>query len=155
MKIRRQITGALCGLLGTYGSRYSDYDGYWLFGLLVYEIDSLSFDLLRKDPASSVSPVIAKARRSACTYFDEQIRLAHIPLECIAEAKLTIQKVGDARVGSADGNMSQGHQLSLVAEAVSDLGKKYRAEKFLFVAPHDPRAELRSMRREGAQVGLK
>jgi hypothetical protein len=131
MKVRRQITGALCGLLDTYGSRYSDYDGYWIFGLLAREADSFSFDLLSSDAPASSSSVVSEACR----------------LARVSGAKLTIQKIGDSKVGPVNGHISHGHQVSMVAEAVSDLGKKYRAERFLFVAPHDPSIEHRSARR--------
>lgn len=154
MKIRRQITGALCGLLDTYGSRYSDYDGYWMFGLLALEADSLSFDLLREESVAGFSPVVTDACQLARLKFREQLERAHIPAACVSEAKIVIQKVGDSRVGPVDGRMTKGHQVSLVAEAVSDLGKKYRAEKFLFVAPHDPSVEHRSVRRKEPNQSL-
>jgi hypothetical protein len=147
MKIRRQITGVLCGLLDTYGSRNSDYDGYWIFGMLVREADSFSFDLLRKNPAPETSPVIAEARRLAHTKFQDQFQRARIPIEYVSSATLTIQKIGNLRAGPVNGHITQGHQFSLAAEAVSDLGKKYRAEKILFVMPHNPRFERRSTRR--------
>jgi hypothetical protein len=46
MKPRRIIKGVLHNFLGTYTSRYSDYDGYWLFGMLVRDVEELSIDLL-------------------------------------------------------------------------------------------------------------
>lgn len=146
MKIRRQITGVLCGLLDTYSSRYSDYDGYWIFGFLVREKDSFSFDLLGKGSVFLLSPVKARAQQLACLKFREQLHRAHIPEEYVSKAELTIRKIGDPRIGPVNGHLSNGYQVSLVAEAVSDLGKKYRAEKFLFAAPHDPSVELRSAR---------
>jgi len=148
MKVRRQITGALCGLLDTYGSRYSDYDGYWIFGLLARETDSVSFDLLSSDAPASSSSVVSEACRLAREKFQEQLQRSHIPTDCVSGAKLTIQKIGDSKVGPVNGHISHGHQVSMVAEAVSDLGKKYRAERFLFVAPHDPSIEHRSVRRK-------
>jgi len=30
MKIRRQLTGVLCGFFDGYASRHSDYDGFWI-----------------------------------------------------------------------------------------------------------------------------
>jgi len=147
MKIRRQITGALCGLLDTLGSRYSDYDGYWIFGLLVRETDSLSFELLREESTATFSPVVAQARQLARLKFEEQLERARIPVTCVSSAKLVIQKLGDLRVGPVNGHLMNGHQVCLSVEAVSDLGKKYYAEKFLFVAPHDPSVEHRSVRK--------
>lgn len=148
MKVCRQITDVLCGLLDTYSSRYSDYDGYWLLGLLVREADLFSLDLLHENSVSVASPVVAKAQRLAQSKFQELLRHSHIPIECVSEAKLIIQKSGDSKVGPVNGHMSRGHQMILTGEAVSDLGKKYRAQKVVFVAPHDPSLELRSTRRE-------
>ncbi len=34
MATRRAINGVLGNFLGTYVSRYSDYDSYWLFGFI-------------------------------------------------------------------------------------------------------------------------
>src|SRR5690349_19833517 len=106
MKIRRQITGVLCGLLDTYGSRYSDYDGYWIFGLLAREADVFLFDLLREEPAPRFSPVALYANRLARLKFQQQLEQAHIPLVCVSEAKLLIRKGGDSKVGPVNGRMT-------------------------------------------------
>jgi hypothetical protein len=52
MKIRRRLTGMLFGFLDAFSSRHSDYDGYWIFGLLVRECAHVSFDLLNGISAS-------------------------------------------------------------------------------------------------------
>ncbi len=46
MACRNAIRGALNGFLGTYTSRYSDFGGYWLFGLVANELRQLQIDLL-------------------------------------------------------------------------------------------------------------
>ena len=46
MAKRRAIRGVLGNFLGTFTSRYSDYDGYWLFGFLVADLKDLRIDLL-------------------------------------------------------------------------------------------------------------
>ena len=43
---RRIIKGVLHNFIGTYTSRYSDYDGYWLFGMVVRDVAELRIDLL-------------------------------------------------------------------------------------------------------------
>ena len=43
MPRRRTIKGVLDNFLGTYTSRYSDYDGYWLFGMVVGEVTDYWF----------------------------------------------------------------------------------------------------------------
>lgn len=146
MKIRRQITGALCGLLNAFSSRYSDYKGYWMFGLLIRESDSFSFDLMREGEVAVDSPLVVAARQRARLIFQEQLQRSHIPGHCVAEVKLTIKKEVEGLLGSVNGHTIQGFQVSLSAEALSDLGKKYQCKKLLFVAPHNPTIECRSTR---------
>jgi hypothetical protein len=43
---RRNLKGVLAGFLGTYTSRYSDYQGFWLFGFIVGLPNPLEIDLL-------------------------------------------------------------------------------------------------------------
>jgi hypothetical protein len=45
----RKIRGVLHNFLATYSSRYSDYDGYWLFGVLAQESGHLQIDLVNPD----------------------------------------------------------------------------------------------------------
>ena len=46
MTSRRVIPGVLHNFLGTFTSRYSDFNGYWIFGFLVEKMDSVRIDLL-------------------------------------------------------------------------------------------------------------
>lgn len=46
MPTQRAIRGVLGNFLGTYTSRYSEHDGYWLFGLVVAELGELEVNLL-------------------------------------------------------------------------------------------------------------
>jgi hypothetical protein len=46
MASTRALRGVVGNLLAAYVSRYSSYQGYWVFGFLVQELDLLEFDLL-------------------------------------------------------------------------------------------------------------
>ena len=46
MKVRRRIKGALASFLNTYISRYTDLNGYWLFGQLLVEVFETDLTIL-------------------------------------------------------------------------------------------------------------
>lgn len=148
MKTRRRITGVLCSLLDSFGSRYSDFDGYWIFGLLLRESETFSIPLISTDYIGSDLPVLKKAKAISRHILREQMQKAHIPIECISDAILRIRKLEDGRSGLVNGRVTEGFLVSVSADAISDYGKNYRAEKFLFVAPHNSALEARSTRRE-------
>ncbi len=76
MMRRRTINGVLHNFLGTYTSRYSDYDGYWLFGLLVGEVGELKIDLLSPTVGTTTSAPVAAVIELAVRKFREQMEKA-------------------------------------------------------------------------------
>src|SRR5437667_11840282 len=97
MTSRRTIKGVLHNFLGTYTSRYSDFDGYWLFGFLVDGIDHAKCDLIETSGENIEATPIAAAKRLAATKFAEQIEKAGLPRSCFREAHLDITKSADSR----------------------------------------------------------
>jgi hypothetical protein len=146
MKIRRHISGALHNFLETYASRYSDYEGYWLFGLLIEELDQMSIDLLAGPEAGQPESPKSAACKEAIAKFCEQISKAGIPISCFRSAALTVAKSSPLKRGSEHGCYRDGFDVTFRVEALSDLGKRYEIEKSVFVAPHDPKVESRSKR---------
>jgi hypothetical protein len=142
MPSRGAIRAALHNFLGTYVSRYSEYDGYWLFGFLVREMDRLEFDLLHTSAFPPGSPQ-AEAATSAAKKFQEQARKAGV-ISWIANAHLGVTKLPGTQTIYPSGPQREGHPLQFTAVAVSDLGKTYQDERCVYVAPHDPTAERRS-----------
>lgn len=143
---RKAIKGVLHNFLETYTSRYSDYDGYWLFGMLISESEQFMVDLLHIGDDRSEVTAIMTARLFAVMKFKEQMEKAGLNLSCIREAQLTITKSPDLRIGYVNGHRSAGFDVIFAARAVSPNGKTYERQKSVFVAPHDPEVELRSMR---------
>ncbi len=45
MPTRRVLKSVLHNCLGTFTSRYTDYEGYWLFGFFINKVGALEFDL--------------------------------------------------------------------------------------------------------------
>jgi len=150
MATRRAILGVLRNFLGTYTSRHSEYDGYWLFGFLVADLGELRVDLLAP-PADAPDAPLGVAVRSAAVKFADQVRKAGLLRPQIREAWLTIRKLPGAAVGTVNGVPCAGHNVSFAAGAVMGEDKCYEHTQVVFVAPHDAGVEMRSTR--AAQPG--
>jgi hypothetical protein len=142
----RVIKGVLHNFLGTYTSRSSDYDGYWLFGMLGDDIDELNVDLLNPPVAGMQSPLVMAAIKIAAEKFREQMEKAGLSVSCAQEARLAITVLPELRQGAVNGHVKTGHDVRFVATARLNSGKKCGCEMTIFIAPHDRRVELRSNR---------
>jgi len=127
MKVRRRLTGVLCGFLDAFTSRYSDYDGYWIFGLLVRERAQVSFDLLHRSSDMQETPVFVASARIAQSTFVSLLDKYGIPAEFVSEASFEMSKLDPAIIGAVNGLTCTGHRYLLRASATSDLGKHYTA----------------------------
>jgi hypothetical protein len=146
MVCRRKLASVLHNFLGTYTSRYSDFDGYWLFGMLVAQTESLDFDLLHAEDNSAETPLVANAKRLAAERFADQVGKAGLPISCLCKARLHIARLPDAIRGEVNGHVCVGHDVQFVATVVSDVGKTYERATSVFVAPHNRFVESRSTR---------
>lgn len=143
MHRRRKILSVLHNFLGTYTSRYSDHQGYWLFGFIVREVDELRIDLLNGTANVHRSAVIDRAVQVAVRKFLEQIVYDDLPIQWIREAKLDISKTRPMH-GIINGHQRSGVELRVCASAVMDIGTQYESKVLMFVAPHDPSVELQA-----------
>jgi hypothetical protein len=145
LKRHRRIQGILCNFLGTYTSRYSDYEGWWLFGFLANEIKQLKIDLLNQLPIfehNQLAFAVELAKRKFC----EQMEKNRIPISWIHEAHLEIVKLPQSKSGFVNGRASSGNDFRFAVQATTDCGKTYKTEVTIFVAPHNPQIESRSTR---------
>ncbi len=134
--------------------RYSDYDGYWLFGFLIEEVDDVRIDLLAQGDEDATSPRGA-AIQYAILRFVEQCRKAGLAPSQVQEACLTMNRLPGPAKGSVNRHPSDGHNLKFTAEAVTDLGRRYKQERVVFVAQHNAKIESRSTRATAEKnVGL-
>ena len=141
-----KIAGVLHNFLGTYTSRYSDYDGYWLFGMVVDHLDMLDIDLLHPEGDRVRSTPLALAIRLAAEKFADQMEKAGLGISCLREGRLSISKSQVTTIRPVNHHLYEGHDVRFVARAVSELGKAYERALSVFVAPHNPHLELRSTR---------
>ncbi len=136
MATRRVIKGVLGNFLGTYVSRYSDYNSYLLFGYLVGTLTELRINLLGQDTSEPHSPT-GVAVLSAIARFEDQRRKAGLAATQIREAALTIRQLPGQVSGEIYGHSCPGFNVSFLAEAVMDNGKRYRQSKVEFIAPQE------------------
>ena len=142
---RRVIRGVLGNFLGTYTSRYTDYDGYWLFGFLVADLGELRIDLLAP-PASNSKVPLDVAVQSAVDKFADQMQKAGLVRSQIREAWLTIRKLPVRSVGLNNSVARAGNNVSFWVGTVTDNGRCYEREQIVVVAPHNAEVERRSAR---------
>jgi hypothetical protein len=143
---RRNLNGALHNFLATFTSRYSDYDGYWLFGFLLDDTDELKIDLLNSGSELPASSPLQFAANIARHRFREQLAKAGLNMSCAREAYVTITKLPETRRGLVNGHASNGHEVRCIATVITDLGKTYQGRMNIFVAPHNPEVEQRRAR---------
>ena len=84
MTTRKAMKGVLDGFLGTYMSRYSHYEGYWLFGFLICDLPCLRVDLLsdgaRADETAPEALAIANAGSPAMVREDQVLEFSRTQL---------------------------------------------------------------------------
>jgi hypothetical protein len=136
------LNGVLAGFLGTYTSRYSDFLGYWLFGLLVDGDALLDFDLLA-DVGPTGSPD-GFARHLASLRFAEQLRKVGFERSVIQRATLCIERPAQTVERMAGDYRRIGFDVRFRATVVADTGRRFEREVTVFVAPHHERVESRS-----------
>jgi hypothetical protein len=149
MPARKLMTSVLRGFLGTYLSRYSDLDGYLVFGLATDCLGGLEVDLTSEPPGPSFDPE-GELRRLAIRRFNEQLAKVHLPVSVVHDARLTCRR-GSAvqiRLQVIPGDVPvEGHDYVFCAQATTDLGRTYREERHVFIAPCDSEVFRRSGRR--------
>ena len=144
MPHRRDIKGVVHNFIGTYTSRYSDHEGWWVFGLAEAQLANTQVDLLatvdRSDDRLSAVTQMAQSR------FAEQLAKAKIPVAFVREARLTITRSPEPSRGPVNGRWCDGHTFTFAVQIVSDRGKTFEDKASIFVAPHDATVERRSAR---------
>lgn len=143
----KAIKGALNNFLATYTSRNSDYDGYWLFGLLVKDLTNLNFDLLKEFKEPSRPTSLQFAEISAAKKFRCQMQKTGVSVARIAEARLEITKTSDTISGFYGKWGRTAHVIRVYAHVKTNHGRLFTAETSLFAAPHSFFFESRSTRR--------
>lgn len=147
MTRRRSLRGALHNYLGTLTSRYSDFDGYWVLGLIVDDLGETTIDLLAESGMDAGTMPLAAFVRLARDKFHEQIAKQRIPTSFVRSASLEITKPATPTEGYVNGHVTAGYEVTFSVRVASDLHARYASTVAVFVAPHDAEIEMRSVRR--------
>jgi hypothetical protein len=146
MPRRRSLRGVLRGFLGSFTSRYSDYEGYWIFGMLVMDLREATIDLLGDADGGAEPGPLSAAFRLARTLFGEQLGKGGLDPSRVREARLDMRRSSTPTRGTVNGRLAEGYEITLAVRVVTDLNGVYESTGSIFVAPHDPQAEQRSRR---------
>jgi hypothetical protein len=140
---RRVIKGVLDNFLGTYTSRYTDYEGYWLFGLFVSDLYEVVFDLLAG--GGGPDSLFGVAERLACVKFADQMRKAGLDASQVRRAWLRMERPPGAvaQYSCFAGRHRAGYGVEFRAGSETIDRRVYERGRVVFVAPHDPLCELR------------
>ena len=149
MAHRTAVQGVLHGFLGTYASRYSDYDGYYLFGFLAQTCDPQVFNLLQSPLGVASTPAQAAAEL-AQGKFKEQLEKAGLATNMVREATLQLRWSDEGTYASVNGRSFPAKTLSLSVVVTMDNGRRFVAEQSGAVMPHDPAVTFKSVRAHGA-----
>jgi hypothetical protein len=136
MSRRSAIRGVLHNFLGTFTSRYSEFQGHWLFGFLVEDLDNLQIDLLEWPKASDPTPTNV-ARGLAVQRFRVQMNNNALPIAWVREACLDISKVSERRIVVAGGGTRPIYDVRFDARVVTDLGRTYTSTASIAAWRHD------------------
>ncbi len=144
MPTRRVIRGVLDGFLSTFTSRYSDYRDYWLLGQLEPHLPHWRADLL--NPPSEPETVVDVAAWLAARRFAEQLAKYGLPPSMVVQASVESSVSAGPTSDWAGTTVRPGHVFEFLARAVLDTGSCHERRRSVFVAPHDPKREHRSVR---------
>jgi hypothetical protein len=148
MSRQRRLKGVVANTLGSFISRNNDVGGYWAIGKLYeharqHQTQNVLLDLLPKTllpPGTEYHSMLVRY----ASLLSEQLFRAHIPLDSVSAAKITLAfdaSVSDPRPPSSMPGMPFRCTLEIVD------GSNVVSASHLGVArPHDPQRESRSAR---------
>lgn len=142
MASRKLINSVLLGFLGTYTSRYSEFEGYFLFGFIVDSFSDITIDLLNFTSSAKETSPYYKMNSLAVEKFREQLDKAKLPFSMVKSATLSVRKGAsceDLLYTKIKPMMVSGFDFTFTARAVSDTGRIYEKRVTIFVAPHNPK----------------
>lgn len=146
--IRPAIKSVLHNFLGTYTSRYSDYEGYWLFGFLFLKFRTLRIDLLLPNVGETDTPEVAFAIQLASQRFKQQLEKAGINIADILNAAFIIRVMPEVVQGVVNNNICWGQNFRFTVKVKTIHKTKYERELSVFVAPHNPKIESRRLQED-------
>jgi len=142
MPSSRVLTGVLHNFLGTLTSRYTEFDGFWLFGFIVPSFPELDIDLLALPEVADLTPE-GVFRSVACGRFAEQLGKAGLERARLEQAVLYWRR-SDARPVPSVWGLREGYRVVFEVFTSVASGRKFRRATSRFILAHNPKLESRS-----------
>jgi hypothetical protein len=143
--MNNRIFSCARGFLGTIISRYSNYDGYWIYGFLIKQHESIEINLLDSIDNYPGRNPLKYFTRISINKFHTQVIKNQINEKDIQEAKLTVRNTNITSWGFVNRERSIGFDVVVEIVIVKSNGRKIVEKKNIFVAPHNPSKELRNV----------
>ena len=151
MLSKRKLRHLAAGLLGTFISRYNDYEGYWAFGVMYREVYSsgnpVTLDLIAKTALPDM-PATANVSRTYGNYLREAIAKFGDPPEELMEAGVLIEFGLPPPVEQAWHGVT-GDPFRCTVRLVNKQGGAATAQALQHCMPYDLFPGIRSARYQG------
>jgi hypothetical protein len=151
MSSRKILKTAMFGFLGTLTSRYSNYRGYWIYGLLKKELNGLEIDLLAEHVSSAISP-IDFFQNFARMKMRDQIIKNNCNISWVKNATLTCSVIGPEYKRYFEEGERSGQDYEIKCNWLTDIGVRKNASVKIFVSQHDPQKERRNSEEHWAKL---
>lgn len=139
--------GVAYNFLGTFTSRYSNYDGYWLFGFLVPNFAVVRVNLLQANVEQD-DAICSFMKQRAVVRFADQCQKGRLALSTISTAILKLHQLPERVPGEINGHPCSGFHVRFDVEVFGVDGRRGHSSCELFVAPHNPAVERQSTQRD-------
>jgi hypothetical protein len=136
MPLRKALKGVIRGFLGTYVSRYSDFNGALLFGDVIDHLTVEEINLTESPPSMTAEHALTALARFK---FQDQLSKVGLPLSVVRSATLTIRK--------CDPSATCGSDVLFTVRVETDLGRVYEDGVREFIYPNRPRPPRRNVHR--------
>lgn len=141
----RAIKSVLHNFLGTFTSRYTEYNRYSFWGFVLPYLDSCEIDLLKKNRHYSENVLLDEFSDLACKIFLEQLRKHKIEMHELLKANLTFIILAPLFEHGINNPLPQGSTLKVLAEVQTIYYKIYCRTISITVWKHDPAIEFQSV----------
>lgn len=129
--------------LSTLTSRNRDMGGWWLLGMVESSLDGISIDLLGNPPLPET--FLKKFEHDAIQLFRCQVEKHDLSISMFSKVVLCCSRGKPSQ--QEFGRISrEGHDFIFDLTVITGDGREVNKSSMVFISPHDPELELRSVR---------
>lgn len=140
----RALKSVLHNFLGSFTSRYTDYNGYSFWGFVLPYLDFYEIDLLKRNKNYTENILLNEFSDLANRIFLDQLGKHRIETYEILKAKLIFTIVDSSQTIDVNGYLTNASTIKVYAEAQTGLYRIYDKTMYITVAKHNPEIEFKS-----------